>query len=81
MIFRTLYVSLTHLNNRFPYPLFQGNRVHRLCLCLVCMWFVCVFVCVRACVGRCVCVHGNKKFCKTEDADGIYVGVWSGGWM
>jgi len=24
MIFRTLYFSLTHLNNRFPYPLFQG---------------------------------------------------------
>jgi len=24
MIFRTLYFSLTHFNNRFPYPLFQG---------------------------------------------------------
>jgi len=23
MIFRTLYFSLTHISNRFPYPLFQ----------------------------------------------------------
>ena len=61
------------------------------CVCLVCIWFVCVCV-IRLCVYVyslclscvyivCVCVFTEtKKNYKTEDADGICVGVRSGGW-
>ena len=40
MIFRTLYFSLTHLNNRFLYPLFQGlNSQGRVSNTSVGSWF------------------------------------------